>query len=146
MQGKALATPDHAPGAACGVSATSAEAIESFLLSERFGVGNTEPLAFRIHTLAASGNSVAAKQAFSEMQQIHETNPVPPLHRALAVLGMGDRETALELLEEGFAERDVRLIFLAVESRWRALGEHNYARILERAGLPNQVSNVSSVN
>ena len=146
MQGKALATPDHAPGAACGVSATSAEAIESFLLSERFGVGNTEPLAFRIHTLAASGNSVAAKQAFSEMQQIHETNPVPPLHRALAVLGMGDRGAALELLEEGFAERDVRLIFLAVESRWRALGEHNYARILERAGLPNQVSNVSSVN
>jgi TolB-like protein len=139
MQGKALATPDHAPGAAPGVSATSGEAIESFLLSERFGMGHTEPVAFRIHTLAASGNGVAAKEALAEMRQRHASNPVPPLHRALAVLGTGDRETAWELLDEGFAERDVRLIFLSVESRWRALGESGYARILERAGLPNQV-------
>jgi hypothetical protein len=72
------------------------------------------------------------------------TNPVPPLHRALAVLGTGDREAAGELLEEGFAEHDVRLIFLSVESRWRALGESGYARILERAGLPNQVATVHS--
>jgi TolB-like protein len=144
MHGKALATPDHEPGAAPGVSATSGEAIESFLLSERFGMGNTEPLAFRIHTLAASGNRVAAKEAFVEMQQRHMTNPVPPLHRALAVLGTGDREAAGELLEEGFAEHDVRLIFLSVESRWRALGESGYARILERAGLPNQVATVHS--
>jgi len=138
MQGKALATPDHAPGATPGVSVPSGEAIESFLLSERFGMGHTEPLAFRIHTLAATGNGVAAKEAFVEMQRGHVTNPVPPLHRALAVLGMGDREAAWELLEEGFAEHDVRLIFLSVESRWRALGESRYARILERAGLPNQ--------
>ena len=147
MQGKALATPDHALGAAPGVSAMSGmsgEAVESFLLSERFGMGHTEPLAFRIHTLAASGNGVAAKEAFLEMQQRHVTNPVPPLHRALAVLGMGDREAARELLEEGFAEHDVRLIFLSVESRWRALGESGYARILERAGLPNQVAKVHS--
>jgi hypothetical protein len=107
-------------------------------------MGNTEPLAFRIHTLAASGNGVAAKEALIEMQQRHVTNPVPPLHRALAVLGMGDREAARELLEEGFAEHDVRLIFLSVESRWRALGESGYARILERAGLPNQVAKVHS--
>jgi TolB-like protein len=142
MQGKALATPDHAPGAAPGVSTKSGEAVESFLLSERFGMGHTEPLAFRIHTLAASGNGAAAKEAFLEMQQRHVTNPVPPLHRALAVLGMGDREAAWELLEEGFAEHDVRLIFLSVESRWRALGESRYARILERAGLPNQAAKV----
>lgn len=31
--------------------------------------------------------------------------PVPLLHRALVVLGTGDLEAALELLEEGFAER-----------------------------------------
>jgi TolB-like protein len=142
MRGKALATPDHLPGEAPGVSATSAEAIEALLLSERFGMGNTEPLAFRVHTLAASGNGVAAKDALLEMTQRHAGNPVPPLHRALAALGTGDREAASELLEEGFAEHDVRLIFLSVETRWRALGESGYARILERAGLPNQAANV----
>jgi TolB-like protein len=140
MQGKALATSDHPPGTAFGISHTYAEAIESFLLSERFGMGNTEPLAFRIHTLAASGQGLAAKEALSEMQQSHATSPVPPLHRALAVLGTADRQAALELLEEGFAERDVRLIFLSVESRWQALGESHYERALERAGLPNPLS------
>jgi TolB-like protein len=144
MQGKALATPHHTPGRAPGISATYAEAIESFLLSERFGMGNTEPLVFRIHTLAASGQGVAAKEALIEMQQRHASSPVPPLHRALAVLGTGDREAALELLEEGFAEHDVRLIFLSVESRWRALGETHYARALERAGLPDPSSRVRS--
>jgi tetratricopeptide (TPR) repeat protein len=142
MQGKALATPDHTPGTAPGISAIYAEAIESFLLSERFGIGNTEPLAFRIHTLAASGQGVAAKEALIEMQHRHASSPVPPLHRALAALGTGDREAALVLLEEGFAEHDVRLIFLSVESRWHALGESHYARALERAGLPNQLSKV----
>lgn len=138
MLGKALATPDHPPGSVPGISSTSAEAIESFLASERFGMGNTEPLAFRIHTLAASGQRVAAKQALVEMKQRHTSSPVPPLHQALAVLGTGDRDAALELLEEGFAEHDVRLIFLSVESRWHALGENSYIDVLERAGLPDQ--------
>ena len=145
MQGKALATPDHTPGMAPAISATYADAVESFLLSERFGMGNTEPLAFRIHTLAASGQRLAAEEALKELHQRHMSNPVPPLHRALAVLGTGDREAALALLEEGFAEHDVRLIFLSVESRWRALGESHYARALERAGLPNQSAEVRSV-
>jgi len=139
------ATPDHTPGMAPAISATYADAVESFLLSERFGMGNTEPLAFRIHTLAASGQRLAAEEALKELHQRHMSNPVPPLHRALAVLGTGDREAALALLEEGFAEHDVRLIFLSVESRWRALGESHYARALERAGLPNQSAEVRSV-
>jgi TolB-like protein len=137
MQGKALATPDHLPGTAPGISGTSAEAIESFRLSERFSMGNTEGLAFRIHALAASGQERAAREALAEMQQMHGNSSVPPLHQALAMLGTGDRGAALELLDEGFAEHDVRLIFMSVESRWLALGESNYARILERVGLPN---------
>jgi hypothetical protein len=140
MHGKALATMDHPPGTPFCISDTYVGAIESFLLSERSGMGNTEPLAFRIHTLAASGQGLAAKEALREMQQGHVSSPVPSLHRALAVLGTGDREGALELLEEGFAERDVRLIFLSVVSRWQALGESHYERALARAGLPNQLS------
>jgi tetratricopeptide (TPR) repeat protein len=48
MQGKALATPDHAPDRSPDISNSSAEAIQSFLLSERFSMGNTEGLVFRI--------------------------------------------------------------------------------------------------
>ena len=135
MQGKALATPEHAPGAFPGLSSASDQAIASFLLSEQFSAGNTEGMAFRIHTLAASGQKALAEEAMGDMQRIHETVPVPPLHRALASLGTGNREAALELLEEGFAEQDVRLVFLRVESRWRALPETYYQQALSRANL-----------
>ena len=137
MQGKALATPEHLPGALPGPSQTSNEAIASFVLSEQFGAGNTEGTAFRIHTLATTGQKMLAKEAMEDMQRRHETVPVPPLHRALASLGLGDHEAALELLEEGFAEQDVRLVFLLVESRWRALPELHYLHALGKANLHN---------
>ncbi|AXC16212.1 Adenylate cyclase (plasmid) [Acidisarcina polymorpha] len=135
MRGKALATPDHVPGQIPGLSATSREAIDSFLLSEQFAMGNSEPLAFRIHTMAAIGRSVEAEMAFRTMLEMHQSELLPPLHRALGALAVGAPSAALELIEEAFAENDVRLVFLLVESRWNALGESSYADALERANL-----------
>jgi hypothetical protein len=34
---------------------------------------------------------------------------------------LGDREGALDLLERGYRERDVRMAFLRVDGRWDAL-------------------------
>jgi TolB-like protein len=136
MRGKALATADHSPSEPYSLPESYPQAIESFLSSERSGMGNTEPLAFRIHALATSGQTQAAREAMEEMELAHSKTPVPPLHRALARLGIGDRETARELLEEAFAERDVRLIFLLVESRWKGLGDEFHSNAIQRAGLP----------
>lgn len=138
MRGKALATDDHPPSGRYTLPETYPQAIESFLTSERSGMGNTEPLAFRIHALATSGQMQAARGAMEEMDQTHAKTPVPPLHRALARLGIGDSETARELVEEAFAERDVRLIFLLVESRWKALGDEFHSSVVQRAGLAKE--------
>ncbi|MBB5061054.1 TolB-like protein [Granulicella aggregans] len=149
MRGKALATPDHVPGQSHGLSATSGEAISSFQVSERFAMGNSEPLAFRIHTLAAMGRNGEAGEAFRTMLEMHSRTPSPPLHRGLAAMAVGAHSTALELVEEAFAENDVRLVFLLVESRWNGLGESQYADALERANLvipPSQVPNRGHVN
>jgi TolB-like protein/Tfp pilus assembly protein PilF len=135
MRGKALATPDHLPGRIPGLSATSSMAINSFLLSERFAMGNSEPLAFRIHTLSAMGRKVHAEEAFRTMLEMQASRPLPPLHRGLAAVAVGAHSAALELIEEAFAENDVRLVFLLVESRWTALGESHYADTLQRANL-----------
>jgi len=35
--------------------------------------------------------------------------------------GLGDRDRALQWLEQAFDERDVRLVFLQVETRWDSL-------------------------
>jgi len=138
MRGKALATADHLPSEPHTLAESYPQAIESFLTSERSGMGNTEPLAFRIHTLATSGQMQTARRAMEEMDDAHAKTPVPPLHRALARLGIGDRETACELVEEAFAERDVRLIFLLVESRWNALGDEFHSSVVQRAGLAKE--------
>lgn len=135
MRGKALATPDHVPGQTPGPSTTTAEAIDSFLLSERCALGNSEPLAFRIHTLAAAGRSAEAEEAYRTMGEMHASKPLPALHRALGALAIDAHGTALALLEEAFTENDVRLVFLLVESRWKALGESRYADALQRANL-----------
>ena len=135
MRGKALATPDHVPGQIPGPSTTSAKAIDSFLFSERFALGNSEPLAFRIHALAAAGKGAEAEEAYRTMLEMHASKPLPPLHRALGALAIDAHGTALELLQEGFAENDVRLVFLFVESRWNALGESRYADALQQANL-----------
>ena len=58
------------------------------------------------------------------------------MHLALAHLGLGDLTRAEQLIEGGFAEHDVRLVFAAVEPRWKLLGPVAYSKLLDRAGLP----------
>lgn len=122
MQGKALASTGRAEAA-----------IQALEEAERFGAGNTEALGFRVHTLAASGREAEARAA---MATLDAAEGASPMHRALGRLGLGDRDAALALIENGFAERDVRVTFLAVEARWRALGEATCTSLLARAGLP----------
>lgn len=122
MRGKVLASAGHREAA-----------VEALRQAERYGMGNTEALGFRVHTLAADGRTAEARAAMAALEGAEGASP---MHRALGRLGLGDREAALALIEEAFAERDVRLTFLAVETRWRVLGEPAYAGLLARAGLP----------
>jgi TolB-like protein len=124
MQGKALSSIGNLPAS-----------LEAFDQAHRLGMGNTEAMCFRIHTLAKNGEDNRVRDAIEQMETMHLVQPVPPLHRALARLGMGDRHAALDLIEEGFVDHDVRLVFLGVEARWRDLGESTYSALLDRAGL-----------
>ncbi len=124
MRGKALASMGDTEAA-----------IAAFDRSNEFGTGQTEAASFRIYTLAQAGQREKATAAWQELKQWHERKAVPPMHRALAQLGLGDVEGAKQAVEEGFKEHDVRLVFLAVETRWRGLGAA-YPALLERLGLP----------
>ena len=49
---------------------------------------------------------------------------------------MGEREKALDYLEKGFAERDVRMVFLKVEQQWDPLrSETRFVGLLKRMGI-----------
>ena len=115
------------------------ESLAEFAKAFRFSSGNTEALALRGYTFGASGSRAQARRVLRDLERKGKSLYVPPLHRSLAWLGLGESAAALEALQEALEERDVRLTFLAVEPRWDGLRPHpTFQRLLERVGLPNR--------
>ena len=50
-----------------------------------------------------------------------ETRYVPPSHVALIYNGLGEEGKALNYLEQGYEQKDVRMVFLKVEPKWNNL-------------------------
>ena len=125
-------------GKALGVLGRLDAAVECFTRALTFSSGNTEPLAFRAYTLARAGRREAALEDLAALEDQGHVAFTSPVHVALAQLGLGDRAAALLRMEQAFEERDVRLIFLAVETRWQPLRSSGHlGGILRRAGLPD---------
>lgn len=86
---------------------------------------------------AAAGRGDEAGRVLRELDARAMNAYVPPTSRAAIELALGRRERALELLEQAHALRDVRLTFLAVDSRWNALrGEPRFQALARQMGLP----------
>jgi len=85
------------------------------------GGGSTEPIAFRARMEALQGNRAAAEEAIRMLTELSARKYVPPYNIAMIYNGLGDRDRALQWLEQAFDERDVRLVFLQVETRWDSL-------------------------
>jgi TolB-like protein/Flp pilus assembly protein TadD len=125
-------------GKALGLLEQPEAAIESFSKALTFSSGNTEPLAFRAYTLATTGHREAALADLATLEHQRNSTYASPVHLALAQLGLGNHPAALQLIEQAFDERDVRLIFLAVESRWQPLRDSGHlGSIFQRVGLPD---------
>ena len=126
-------------GKVYGVQGRYREALAEFAKAFRYSSGNTEALALRGYTLGVSGRRAQARRVLRDLEQKAKKLYVPPLHRSLPWLGLGESTAALEALEEALEERDVRLTFLAVEPRWDALRPHpTFQRLLECVGLPSR--------
>jgi TolB-like protein len=113
------------------------QALDQFSAAHRYSHGNTEAVGLRGYTLGKSGNLAQARRVLRELEVQSRKHYVPPIHRALVSLGMGDRTRVNGALAEALAERDVRLIFLAIEPRWDELrGDPQFEDIRNRVGLP----------
>ena len=112
------------------------QALEQFAAAHRYSHGNTECVGLRGYTLGHSGRTAQARRTLRELELRSRSHYVPPLHRALVSLGMGEHSQANLALAQAVAERDVRLVFLAVEPRWDELrGEHDFEAVRRRVGL-----------
>lgn len=120
-----------------GVRKQLKQALDQFSAAHRYSHGNTEAVGLRGYTLGKSGNSAQGRRVLRELEARSRSRYVPPIHRALVSLGLGDRTRVNGALAEALAERDVRLIFLAIEPRWDELrGDPQFEHIRGRVGLP----------
>lgn len=88
------------------------------------------------YTLAVSGKRDEARAILDDLKARAARGYVPPSNLALVHLGLGERDAALDRLEEAAEARDLLLTFLGVEPRWAQLaGEPRFVAVLDKVGL-----------
>lgn len=95
--------------------------------------GNSQSHAYRAYALAKWGKLSEARVVLAELLKSASETYVPPYNIALAYNAVGEREKALEYLEKGLSEKDVRMVFLKVEPHWEQLcSEPRFIELIKR--------------
>lgn len=80
--------------------------------------GNSEAVATVGVAHAMAGRTEAARAVIRELENRRAARYVPSYGLASVYEALGERETALDLLEKGFSERDALMVFLKVDPKW----------------------------
>jgi tetratricopeptide (TPR) repeat protein len=101
--------------------------------AKRLSPSQNWSIAFGGYALAKSGKQSEARAVLDELLGLSKTRYVPPYHFALIYNALGEGEKALDYLEKGFAEKDVRMVFLKVEPKWNNLrSEPRFVDLMRR--------------
>jgi eukaryotic-like serine/threonine-protein kinase len=112
------------------------DALVAFAKAQEFSGGTTEPISARGYTYAVAGRVKEAQQALVELRATAEQRYVPPYNFALVYEGLGNSDESLRWLERAYEERDVHMIFLAVDPRWDKLrNDPRFVHLLARLNL-----------
>lgn len=118
-----------------GAQGRYAEALEMFERA-RFLVGNEQSVLSAMGQIAAqAGQKQKALEMLRELEA--QTRHVPRIRVALIHLGLGDKSTALDCIEEAYAQRETQLTSLAVHPIYDDLrNEPRFRALLEKLDLP----------
>jgi serine/threonine-protein kinase len=97
------------------------EALEEYRVAYAHSAGATEPRARAAYLLARTGRKREARKILIELTALSRVRYVPPYNLALVDAGLGEHAEALRELRRACVERDVRLIFIRVDSAWDVL-------------------------
>jgi DNA-binding winged helix-turn-helix (wHTH) protein/TolB-like protein/Tfp pilus assembly protein PilF len=96
--------------------------------------GNSQSDAYRAYALAKWGQAGEARAVLEELLKLSKERYVPPYNLAVVYNALGESDKAMEYLEKGFAEKDVRMVFLSVEPMWTPLRSNpRFVDLLKRA-------------
>jgi TolB-like protein/DNA-binding winged helix-turn-helix (wHTH) protein/Tfp pilus assembly protein PilF len=102
----------------------------------RFSGGNSAPISLRGYLLAKAGRATEARQVLSRLEADSRERYVPPSAMALVHAGLGETKELFEWLDKAYAARDVRLIYLPVDSKWDPYrSDPRFAALLRRCGF-----------
>jgi tetratricopeptide (TPR) repeat protein len=91
-----------------------------------------------IFSLARKGEVLRARELLSRLEDLALTRYVPPSKLAVAYLGLGDRNRAIEFLWQAINAHDDRLVYLAVDNLFADLHpDQEFHKIAERIGILN---------
>lgn len=124
-----LAKALHAQGQTEAALAEAAKSRES-------AGGSSEPISLEGYFLARLGRRAQAEERIGELEALAKRRYVPPYNFATIYLGLEQTEKSIEWLERGFAERDVRMVFLDVDPKWDAFrSNQRFRNLLRRIGF-----------
>ena len=99
--------------------------------------GNSQSDAYRAYALARWGKLEEARSILDELLKSAAARYVPPYNFAVVYNALGESDKALDYLEKGFADKDVRMVFLKIEPKWNNMrNEPRFQDLMRRAGLP----------
>lgn len=95
---------------------------------------NSQSDAYRAYAAARQGQMAEARAVLDELLKLSNERYVPPYNLAVVYQALGESEKALDYLEKGFGEKDVRMVFLKVEPMWNTLRSNpRFVDLLKRA-------------
>jgi TolB-like protein/DNA-binding winged helix-turn-helix (wHTH) protein/tetratricopeptide (TPR) repeat protein len=115
-----------------------AEALSELESAVSLSEGDSDPmlLLWLAHAKAATGNRRDAAALITRARALERERYVPPYHLAMAFVGLDDVETAFELLDQAWLDRDPAVAGVHVEPRFEPIrGDRRYGELLERLRL-----------
>jgi Flp pilus assembly protein TadD len=125
--GRAMARGDHA------------QAINDLRRAAQISHGSSQILDMLGQAYLLAGDRAAAERVLADLEARRQRGYVPATSVALLVNALGDTNRALDLLEQAYRERDVRMSFLLRDSNWDNLRTQPRFRALQqRMGLEDR--------
>ena len=98
--------------------------------------GNSQSNAYRAYSLAKAGKTTEARAVLDELLKLSAERYVPPYNFAIVHNALGESHKALDWLEKGYEQKDVRMVFLTVEPKWNNLrSEPRFLNLIKRMKL-----------
>jgi len=113
------------------------DAVNDFTRASELSGGSQQAVAMLGFALARAGRTAEARTLLTTLLARSQHEYLPATAIATIYAGLGDNDQAIAWLARGYASRDVRMTFLAVDHRWDSLrGDPRFVALMRKMHLP----------